>query len=60
MVDFEEIGDCGSELLWKESQSWDFGDDGEVKARVDVRAEAMLGESYATEGGWMSCCESGK
>ena len=60
MVDFEEIGDCGSELLWKESQSWDFGYDEEVKARVDVRAEAMLGKNYATDGEIMSCCESGK
>lgn len=28
MVDFEEIGNCGSELLWKESQSWNFWDEG--------------------------------
>ena len=47
MVDFEEVGDCGSELLWKEGCQFLRMVGARIEmTRVDIRGEAMLGECF--------------
>lgn len=52
VVDFEEVGDRCSELLWEECQSSSCG--GERgwggHQRLDLRGDAMLSEWYSTDG----------